>query len=150
MAFFIKIILLSLLFLQNSFATYEHEIEINVDISTLTSPRVEFEHSTVTFTSVTPGANLNGSINVTLYGSSNREFLCNINNSGLEDVIEMFDAKVSLTLELNGCSPSSSGTVQTLTITSTNFPSNVNPASTDSKTITLSIAYEPSEITNYI
>ena len=151
MSKYIFLIFSLILLFQNSFAGYsEDSIEVDVSFSTVILPAVVFENSTVTFSKITPGDTLSGSINVTLFGSSARSFSCDINGSGLEGIIDFFDSKLSLTLQLNGCSPSSIGTFQTISITSPSFPSNINPSSTDTQTVTLSISYQAETIDNYI
>jgi hypothetical protein len=139
-----------LIFSTAVFAEYSyHQINVDVNLNTAITPSVSFEFDTITFSNLIPGDSLNGVVSVTLTGSNNRDFTCNINGVENSNTIDVFDGKFTVSLSLDGCEPTSAGNIQYITITSGAMPSTVLPSSSTTNTVTLSIVYDTDEISDY-
>ncbi|MDC0857627.1 hypothetical protein OAP83_02810, partial [Rickettsiales bacterium] len=122
---------------------------VDVDLNTVISPSVTFDFTEITFSGLVPGDSIDADVDVTLTGSGNRDFTCNINGVENSNTIDFFDGKFTISLSLDACEPTSAGNIQIISITSGAMPSTVSPSSSTTNTVTLSIVYDIDVITDY-
>ncbi|MBL6785277.1 MAG: hypothetical protein ISQ32_03140 [Rickettsiales bacterium] len=145
-----KIILLFYLSAYFSYAAYEDDINVNLNLNAAVAAGISLSDDVMTFGNIVAGDVISASQDVILTGEDNKTFSCFVSGQENTNDFLLFSNSVTVTVSFESCEANSSGNTQIINVTSSQFPSSIIPDTSDSIIVNLVLSYNNEAITDYL